>query len=142
MSENIQEKVENKIIDLIALGAGGRLVIFKPENSDKDLIVEKRGDYKKKVISFNIYSGDFFDDKSIKNEVSQLIEKKELAAKENFYLLFAHFDIIKQDISDNIWVIPSLDLQKLAKVNNFSKFLINKEKLREFLIEKLEKNKK
>ena len=43
MAENIQEEIENKIIDLVAFDAGGRLVIFKPENSDKDLVVEKKG---------------------------------------------------------------------------------------------------
>ena len=43
--ENIQQEIEDKIIDLIALGAQGRLIVFKPEKSDKDLIVEKRSDY-------------------------------------------------------------------------------------------------
>ncbi len=54
MAENLKEEIEDKVIDCINAGAIGRLVIFKPEKSDKDLIVEKRSDYKKKTISLKI----------------------------------------------------------------------------------------
>jgi len=120
--KNIQEEIENKIIDLIALGAGGRLIAFKPENSDKDLIVEKKGDYKKKAICLNIYQ---------EKEIQQLAEKKELKAKDDFYLVFVNFDFVKQDIDDNFWLVPSSDFQK--------KLLTNKKDFVRFLIESFEK---
>jgi hypothetical protein len=119
MTDNIQEKIEDKIIDLIISGAGSRLVVFKPENSDKDLIVEKRGDYKKSAISLNVYNSE---------PASQPVNPED-----NFYLLFVHFDIVKQDIDDSFWVVPSQSLGE----NDFSKFLTNKHNFVDFLIETL-----
>jgi len=124
---NIKEKIEDKIIDCINSGAGGRLIIFKPENSDKDLMVEKRGDYKKKPISLKVYEKDFPP------------QNKELVADNNFYLVFAHFDIVKQNIDDSVYIIPSL---KFSDEIDFSKFLINKNKLGGFLFDALGKTKK
>jgi hypothetical protein len=150
MIENIKEEIEDKVIDLIVSGAKGRLIVFKPvptgrqaENSDpsaqagKDLVVEKRADYKKKVISLNIYVGDFFVGQNIKKEIYKLAGEKKINAQENFYLAFVHFDVIKQDISDNFWVIPSVDLQNSAGKNDFSKFLTNKKDFVGFLIKAL-----
>jgi hypothetical protein len=138
MTDNIQEEIEDKIIDLIASGASGRLIVFKPENSDKDLIVEKRGNYKKKVISLNVYGREFFGDQNIAKEIYQLAGKKNLNAEENFYLVFVRFDIVKQDIDDSFWIIPSLDLQKIeGGKGDFSKFLTNKKDFIRFLIEAL-----
>lgn len=128
--KNTQEDMENRIIDLIASGAGGRLIVFKPENSDKNLIVEKKGGYKKKAICLNVYG---------EKEIRQLAGKKDIKAEENFYLVFVHFDFVKQNISDAFWVIPSLDLDKLPEENDFSKFLTNKKDFIRFLIEAFEK---
>jgi len=139
MTDNIKEKIKEKIIDLIASGASGRVVVFKPENSDKDLIIEKRGDYKKKVIALNIYGIEFLDDESLKREINKLQYRNNSNSEENFYLLFVHFNILKQDVDDNFWVIPSSSLQKFAELkghpDDFSKFSINKQNFVRFLLE-------
>lgn len=132
MSENIQEKIKDRVIDLIALGAGGRLIVFKPEKLDKDLIIEKKGDYKKKTISLKVFEKEFIDSEKI---------KKEINPEENFYLMFVYFDIVKQNISDNFLVIPSADFKgKGKKEKDFSKFLVNKKDFVRFLISEFEKN--
>ncbi|MCX6718180.1 MAG: hypothetical protein NTY81_01060 [Candidatus Staskawiczbacteria bacterium] len=130
MSDNTKEKIENKIIDLIALNAKGRLVVFKPENLDNDLVVEKKGDYKKKVIALDIFG---------KDEINQLVEKADLKPVENFYLLVVSFDIVKQDIEDNFLVVPSLKFKELAGKNDFFKFSMSKKEFVSFLIKELEK---
>ena len=101
MADNIQEQIEDKIIDLIALGSGGRLVVFKPENSAKSLIVEKKGDYKKDSISLKVCNveGENFSQAAGKSN-----------PEDNFYLVFVRFDIVAQDIDDALWVVPSFDL--------------------------------
>lgn len=129
MVDNIKEEIEDKVIDCINSGAGGRLVIFKPEKIDlpaqagKDLVVEKRGDYAKKKISLNIYLKKILG----KEEISVVPDK-------NFYLVFVDFDIIKQDFSDNFLVIPSIDLWKLKGKNDFSKYIINKNDFARYLM--------
>ena len=135
MIDNVKEKIEDKIIDLIALGASGRLVVFKPEKSDKDLIVDRRSSYDKKTISLNIYEGNFFNDQDIQIKVKELAEQKNLNADEDFYLIFVYFDVVKQDISDNFWVIPSSKLTGLINEEDFSKFLISRGDFIRFLIE-------
>ncbi len=128
--KNIKEEIENKIIDLIALGAGGRLIVFKPENLNKDLVVEKKGGYKNKVIYLNVYG---------KKEINQLAGKDDLKANEDFYLMFVNFDIVKQNIEDSFLIIPSLDLKNLSEENDFSKFLTNKKEFVRFLIKAFDK---
>ena len=137
MADNIQEQIEDKIIDLIALSSGGRLIVFKPENSAKSLIVEKKGDYKKGAISLNIYSGEFFESQNFEKEINQLADKKNLSPEDNFYLVFVNFDIVKQDINDSLWIISSFDLENLAGKKDFSKFLMNKKEFVRFLIDAL-----
>ena len=58
MTENIQEEVEDKIIDCINSGAGGRLIVFKPEKKGFEdyLAVERRGEYKEEEMYFQINS--------------------------------------------------------------------------------------
>lgn len=127
MVDNIKEKIEDKIIDCINSGAGGRLIILKPENSDKDLMVEKRGDYKKKPISLKVY------DKDAPPQAQSFVPDN------NFYLIFAHFDVVKQNIEESIYIIPSL---KFSDKIDLSKFLINKNNLGGFLIDALGKTQK
>ncbi len=122
MSENIKEKIEDKIIDLITLGASGRLVVFKPEGPegypDKDLIVEKKGDYKNKVVSLKIFDKELFGNEEIKNEINPDI---------NFYLIFAKFNFIKQDIEDEIFVVSTVDFKKTPMdKKDFFRYLIEK----------------
>jgi hypothetical protein len=156
MAENLQEKVEDKIIDLIALGAGGRLVVFKPEKSlghspsavagqarpmgeaDKDLVVEKKGDYNGKVIYLNVYRRELSDNKDLGKEIYQLIlGKNNPKIDNNFYLLFVYFDIVKQEINDDFFIIPSLNMQNIAGKEDFSTFLVSKKGFVDFLIEEL-----
>ncbi len=123
MSDNIQEKIENKIIDLIALGATGRLIVFKPENinipqqAGKDLVVEKKGNYKKTPIFLKIYDKELFDKVSADKDKS-------------LYLIFTHFDAIKQDIEDEIFIVSPDDFKKVT---------MDKKDFGKFLIEELEK---
>lgn len=160
MSENIQEKIEYKIIDLINLNAGGRLIIFKsPNKDDKKLIIEKRGEYENnRKIFFQvnrvIKKGDVF----LEN-----ILKKDFSPREDFYLVFLYFDEILQKISDYIWLVPSLKFESLAEPikssegenflkfeapvdtkaeNKYSKLLIDKNNLGDFLIDIFGKNRK
>lgn len=135
MTDNIQEEIEDKIIDSIALGAGGRLVAFKPENSDKDLVVEKKGDYKKKEIFFKIYGKEFSDKHDFEKEIRELINGIKINSEKGFYLIFVRFDIIKQDIGDKFLVVPSSDFKNFSEGNDFIKFLINKKDFVRFLIE-------
>jgi hypothetical protein len=143
MAENIQEEIEDKVIDCIVLGANGRLVVFKPEKLDKNLVVEKRNDYKKKVIFLNIYSKEFSKNQDFKKEINELASRKNLDYAENFYLIFVYFNSVKQELGDEFLVIPSQSLEKIADSaeysNNFSEFLINKKDFARFLIAELEK---
>lgn len=122
MFDNLKEKIEDKIIDLINFSAGGRLIIYKPEENGlssqmyKDLVVEKRGDYKKTPIFIKIY------------DKSELSQNSDVTVDDNFYLIFAHFDIVKQDIEDEILV-----------KDKTSKFPMNKKDLGMFLFEKFGK---
>lgn len=110
-----KEKIVEKVIDWITLNSGGRIVVFRPENSSADLVVEKRGNYKDKTISLNIYSKDQFGKIKPDN-------------KNNFYLLFVDFDIVKQDIDDEIFVVAPEKPEKI---------LLNKKDLSDFFIQKL-----
>ena len=126
MADNIQEEIQDKIMDLIALGAEGRLVAFKPENADRDLVVEKKGEYKKEALSLSVYENRFPDSKG-------------LIAANNFYLMFVHFDIVKRDIADNFLLVPSLDFKKFGSKGDFSKFSTDKKHFVRFLIDTLYK---
>jgi hypothetical protein len=116
--DDIKEKIKNKIIDLISMESSGRLVVFKPEDSPRDLVVEKRGDYKKQPISLNVF------------KKAQIEEKKEIGHEKDLYFIFADFDVIKQNIEDEIFVVYSVDSKKVV---------IKKDELARFLIEKLDK---
>jgi len=119
--ENIKEKIEDKVIDFITAENNGRLIIFKPENSDKDLVIEKRDDYKNKIISLKIYGKEFLNNKSI---------KKDIKSEKNFYLLFVDFNFVKQNIEDDFWFVSALD---------FKPILTNKKDFVRFLMEIFEK---
>jgi len=118
MAENIKEQIENKVIDCIVAGAMGRMVVFKPDKLNVDLIVEKRGDYKTKTIGLNIYDG-------------QPSESISIVPKENLYLMFVNFNKVTQDIADNFIVVPSNNMQ--------NKLSMTKKSFVGFLIEKLGK---
>ena len=137
MTDNIKEKIQNKIIDCIASGGQGRIVVFKPENSDKDLVVERRNDYEKKKISLNIYARQFSDDRDF---LSQISLAKDFIPAQNFYLVFVYFDMVKQKVGDNFWVIPSSEAADISE-KNFPEYLILQKNFAGFLIDQLEGSK-
>lgn len=136
--ENIQEKAEDKITDFLSLEAGGRLVVFKPQDSDKDLAVEKRGGYKGKIVFLNVYASVFPGEDNVKVEICRAAERM-LKPENNFFLLFVYFDVIAQDIRDKFLVIPSSNIQKAAENDDYSKFFSDKKKFTHFLISLLYK---
>lgn len=109
----IKEQVEDRIIDCISLGSGGRLVIFKPEGLNRDLVVEKKNDYKKKKIILDVY-------------VRPEMPKRVSNPAENFYLLIVGFDEVRQELEDDFLVMPSLDVTKGKKIKQkeFPLFLL------------------
>jgi len=108
--ENIKEKVENKIIDLIALESGGRLIAEKPERG-VDLVIQKRGDYPAKQIFLNLEISD-----------KPLDDKKTFS--ENNYLLLVSFDFVTQKIDEKFWLLPAFPEKIDKKI--FINFLIQK----------------
>ncbi|TSC95116.1 MAG: hypothetical protein CEN87_128 [Parcubacteria group bacterium Licking1014_1] len=156
---NTEEDIENRIIDWITLGSGGRVVVFKPEKVLKgaDLIAKKRSGYEEKEISFKINS---CIGPAGSNDFIKTLLQNDFKPNKEFYLLFVYFDEIRQEISDHIWVVPSLEFKDIAdstvlggkkalrfeasldikKKNKFSKFLLDKKDFVRFLIEAFEKN--
>lgn len=120
MSDNIKEKTEDKVIDLINFGAHGRLIIFKTDGKNgKDLVVEKRGEYESV--------------RKIYLQVNEGFSKKIFVPEKDFYLLFLHFDEVLQKISDKIWLVPSSEFKGGYSENQLSKFLMAKDDLGDFL---------
>ncbi len=163
MTENIQEKIEDKIIDCINLTAGGRLVIFKPEKKGFEdyLAVGKKGNYKEKEIYFEIIS--LAGQVRLKGHPSNFVKdfiKDDFQPSQNFYLLFVFFNEITQKISDNIWLVPSLYFRDAAEVvksqegenilrfqaptdiknkNEYSKFIVDAKELGKLILDALER---
>lgn len=113
--ENIQEKIEDKVIDAMNFSAGGRLIIFKPEKSifGIDLCVERRGKYKEDLYNFQINS---FVGTGAEEKFTKDFPEESFRSDKNFYLLFVYFDEIKQKINDYIWLIPSLQFEDMADI--------------------------
>jgi len=143
-AKNIEEDIEDKIMDWITVDMAGRLIVSKPEKSNfgADLLIERRGDYKGKNISFKVCS--LIGPVETKNLTKDFLQN-EFKADANFYLLFVYFDSIKQKISDSIWLIPSLQFSDLAQIikssdgNNILRFesslnIQNKDKYSKFLV--------
>jgi len=115
MSENIQEKIEDKIIDYINTGAAGRLIIFKPEKAPfgSDLAIERRGKYKEKGIYLQVNV--FIAPAKAKNFINDFLQES-FKTDKNFHLLFVYFDEVRQEIGDYVWLIPSLQFINIAEV--------------------------
>lgn len=109
--EDIQDKVENKIIDWIALGTDGRLVAFKPEKG-ADLAVQKKGDYPGKQIFLKV--------RVLKGNILENQEK----LPENYYLLSVNFDFVQQKINEKFWLFPAFKEQIAKEI--FINFLVDK----------------
>lgn len=180
---NRKEEIENQIIDLIILGAGGRLIAFKPENdlNEIDLIVEKRNRYEASIIEkrggFSIRKGKTLMNLKPKEEgiffkivsssghimgsnfIADIVENK-LAINNDLYLIFVHFDEVKGQINDLLWVVPSIDFKNIADQvksakgevllrfeslldvnikNKYSKYLVDKKDIGRYLLEVISK---
>jgi len=136
---NIQEEIEDKIIDLIALGAFGRLIVFKSDNPNRDLVVERKGDYKTKTIFLNIYGREFLGEQGLPDEINDLAAAKNLEPAGNFYLIFVKFDMVKREIAENFLVVPSMDMQNTLDEKDFSRYTMSKKDFIAFLIDYLNK---
>lgn len=124
MDSNIQEKIENKVIDWIAIGASGRLVAIKPEKGP-DLLVEKKGDYPIKQVSLYI-----------KTDFNENISKD--GWQKDSYILFVVFDKISQKLEDKFWMVPASKIAgKVFTPKDFSEFQTNPKSFCLFLIDKL-----
>jgi hypothetical protein len=135
MASNIKEEIEDKIIDWIALGSGGRLIAVKPENGP-DLVVQRRGDYHQKEIVFIIKS--FI--KPTKEDNFQINDvPKGFDSKKNYFLLCVIFDEIAQKIEEKVWLVPFTDLKgvEVFESKSYAKYLIDKKDFTNFLIDKL-----
>lgn len=175
MADNIKEKIEDKIIDWVVKGSGNRLVVFKPENmvGGIDLVVEKKGDYEtgpdKNPADNLVIRAQTFG-KSQKKKAKEIsisvngqvgvggnnifikdINIEGFTSNKNFYFIFAFFDILKQDISDNVCFISLEEFKKNAgatqakntlkfesylsqsKKDQYSEFLVNKKDLSQVL---------
>lgn len=181
-----KEKIEEKIIDLITLESANRLIIFKPtEKLNKvDFIIKKRAEYDElpnqklgghfrlNQIIGSTKKNDLTKELSVQIIDIDTIENNDIFVKdipensfepdENFYFILAHFNDVLQNITENIFVIPSLYVRDVAeKIENvnentlkiassfsgknqdkFSKFLMQKNHLATFLLETIENKKK
>lgn len=140
--ETNQDKAEDKIIDWIALGSDGRLVAVKPEKG-ADLAVQKKGDYPGKELLFILK---IFEKPWADGNFNIEVAEPELQNKENFYLIFAVFDEIKQKVEEKIWLVPILEFLKTAEKKEgkplfdsvwFEKYAVDKNGFNLFLIDKL-----
>jgi len=157
--QNIQEEIEDKVIDCINSGAGGRLVIFKPEKKgfENYLAIQGRGNYKEKEMYFQVngLTRSFEESKFTKEFLQESFK-----TDKNSYLFFVYFDEVRQKMSDYIWLIPSPYFKDTAKVvkspenknilrfeapldfkikNQYSEFLINVKQLGKTILDAVEK---
>jgi nucleoside diphosphate kinase len=106
--------VENKIIDILAQKGRGKIIVFKEENTPY-LIAKIKREYKKNPLYLQVEENYFLKENDIFEK-----EVLSLEPKGNLYLLFVYFDKVSQEISEKIWIIPSLDFKELFPNNKFS----------------------
>ncbi|MFA5878305.1 MAG: DUF5680 domain-containing protein [Candidatus Staskawiczbacteria bacterium] len=111
----IREKIENKVIDWLAFGAGGKLTVTKPTDSfsPADIVVKARGEYDEEVsLYFKIQectkSGE-------KNTYKTEVKLDDFKTIENYFLLFVYFDIVFQDINEYAWLIPLKTFSEISE---------------------------
>lgn len=146
--------VEDRIKELILLHGQGLLSVYKPvtDNEGIDLIVVKNGMFQPIFLQvksrFNLYKNNFITN----------INKKTFNSHHSYYIVCAYFDLNSMELFNNLLMIPSYDIEKKAislNPNNrpvyrvvssldseskgkWSKYLVNKTKLVNKLIEKFE----
>ena len=141
MQDNIlkKEKIEEKIIDLITLQSANRLIIFKPTEklSKADFIIKKRAEYEQlpnKKLGGRFKLNQIIGSAKVNTQAKELfvqiididtIENNDVFVKDipensfepskDFYFILAHFDEVLQNITENIFVIPSLYVKDVAE---------------------------
>lgn len=139
MADNVQEKVENRIIDYVNLSAGGRLTVFRPDKKLKgaSLVVKKKGEYDFKqaegltqnpVIKAQVFGSRqsrktkeiwLYVNGQVKTGDKSLFKKEidvnDFSKNKNLYLVFAFFNAIKQDIDDNLCILSLKEFKKNAE---------------------------
>ena len=147
------ERVKNKVIEWITKRTEGKATVFKPKKiKEADFVVKKRGEYKSKPVRVQVRESDILYNKRV---FVNDIQEKGFEPQENLYLIFAYFDLVEQDLSNYIWLVPSSELKNFAesttsesgepvlrfeapidpkKKNKYTKFLINKKDLAQVLI--------
>ncbi len=101
-----QEKIENKIIDLIGSGSDGQLIVsVSPDSEAADfLVLEKRGEYYNEKIK---YLQLVVCQKTEDNKFISPIFDKEEEVDKNLFFLFFYFDFISQDVFNYVWFVPA-----------------------------------
>ncbi len=152
------EKIKNKVVGWITKKAGGNVTVFKPKPDKLDIkgtdfIVKKRGEYKGRAVHIQVKGcTSLYENKIFIKDIQQ----DSFEPREDFYLIFAYFDLAEQDLSDYIWLVPSLEFRDIAepvtsesgepllrfeapislrKRNKYTKFLTNKKDLAQVLVE-------
>lgn len=113
MTDNIQEKIEDKIIDWIALDSDGRLVAFKPSGKKTFLAVQKKGGYGGKEIVFKIES--FILPQEKKEFKKDIVISEDVKPSKDLFFLFIIFEEVSQNVDENVWIISSSDFFNLAE---------------------------
>ncbi len=136
-----KEKAINKIIDYIFLNSDGRLLATKPQGQSfkADLIVKRKGEYlapaeeKKDSVFAKVKIFAEKKKRGSKEDFIFICDKKDsfdilnFANGENFYLLVVDFNIVKQDVEDQIKIV------KLDKTKK--EFLVSKKDLSRFFLD-------
>jgi len=141
MSDSLQKKIENRIIDCINKSARGRLIVFRFREGigGADLVVKKKGEYKQRsgeeasktsIVKAKVFGkGKQGSTKEIFLRVRRDREKKDVfdtAGSKDFYIIFVSFDTIKQDISDDLCIVRLEDKKEFSiNKKDLSKFLLN-----------------
>jgi len=154
LEDRKKEVIVNKIIDWITKGSGDRLIVLKGgPASGIDIVIKKRGEYGDKAINLQVRERQSLEPGNVFKEE---IQQKGFEPSNDFYLIFVYLDIVEQEISEYVWVVPSLEFRDIAELtiggdgenilkfeapldesqkNKYSKFLINKRNLGKLFLE-------
>jgi len=127
------------VINWIIKESRGKLTIYDPEKRKPDLIVKKKAKYGGTPLSLWIETVEYLENGKT---FTKNIPKEIFHPEKNLFLVFVHFDPIKREIGDYVWLIPSLEFEKITEENlkfvsipnpqkkdKYSAFLIKKEDL-------------
>ncbi len=141
---------EARVAELIILYGEKTLSCYKPISDDDgiDLIVKEKGGFKAMYIQVKSRFGD-----KPRNAFTVNVKSITLLDSPSMALVFCYFDIIKGDMSDDIWFVPASEFIKYAtkgkngilsvslggkrKSNELQKYSMGKEKLANTIIKQM-----